>query len=95
MGGEIFSDEGAWLASLGEDHELVRVAEGRLILTGETISVGDKTFPIAELSDFALCRGKKNETIMFTGGGVHYEMGLDGDHSRRKYALAERLLRKK
>ena len=91
-GGEIFSDEGAWLASLGDGHKLERVAQGRLALTEDAITIGDKSFPVAELSDFALCHGKKNETIMFTAGGVHYELGLDGAHSRRKYALAERLL---
>lgn len=94
-GGEIFSDGGAWLASLGDDHKLERVAQGRLTLTEDAITIGDKSFPVGELSEFALCHGKKNETIMFTAGGVHYELGLDGAQSRRKYALAERLLRAK
>lgn len=92
-GNELFSDEGAWISSLGSRHELQRVAEGRMTLTRDSLTIGDAEFRLSEMSDCALCHGKKNETIMFTTGGIHYELGLSGSASRRKYALAIKELR--
>lgn len=88
-----FSDEGAWLARLGDKHDLNRVAEGTITLTRCGLTVGGQTFALDEMSDCALCHGKRSETIMFTSGGAHYELGFSGSASRRKYALALKALR--
>ena len=86
----VFSNEGMRLFAIGAGHVATLVASGTLSMSRERLSIGETSFPIAEVSDMAV---NGPSTVVFTANNAHYELKA-ADRSRycgRKYLALYRL----
>ena len=86
-GEAVFTDEGAELWAIGEDHSSRRLAEGQVRLDRESFRVGERSFPLEGLGEPELCHLAGKETMMFPAPGGNCELRFRGSPSRRKYQL--------
>ena len=82
-----FSDEGAEIWRIGEDHETALLGKGTVALDREGLDLGSLHFPLEGMQEPELCHLAGKETMMFTNAEGSYELRFRGDPSRRKYQL--------
>ena len=87
-----FSDEGAELWEIGEDHKETLLAAGRAELDKDGLRLGGLSFAPESMGEPELCHLAGKETMMFTAPGGSYELRFRGSPSRRKYQLLLREL---
>ena len=82
-GDTLFSDPGMTLFHYTEGVRKGEITEtGDLSITKETMTVGSRSFPIAEISDMALIQRKK---LCITHGDEYYEIKAENPCCLRKY----------
>jgi 1-acyl-sn-glycerol-3-phosphate acyltransferase len=86
--GELFSDSGASVWRLLDNHNMEFISGGSVSLDHQALKIGDLSFPLSEMAEPSLCHFKNYETLMFTARGGRYELRFDNNASRRKYCLA-------
>ncbi len=87
----VFSNENMRLLVISADHGEQTVACGTLAMSREYLALGEKSFPIAEISDMAL---NGPSSVVFTAAGAHYEIAAAARrYCGRKYLLLYQLLR--
>ena len=86
-GSAAFSDEGAELWKIGENHEETLLAAGRVELDAESLRLGPVCIPIADMQEPELCHLAGKETMMFSCPEGSLELRFRGSPSRRKYQL--------
>ena len=86
-GSAAFSDEGAELWRIGEDHGETLLASGRVELDGESLRLGETDIPIEDMQEPELCHLAGRETMVFTCPMGSLELRFRGSPSRRKYQL--------
>ena len=86
-GEAVFTDEGAELWQIGEDHSSRLLEKGAVRLDKEALSIGDHRFPLETLGEPELCHLAGKETMMFASPQGNCELRFRGGPSRRKYQL--------
>ena len=82
-----FSDDGAEIWQLSEDHRTALLGKGAVTLDREALCLGSLRFPLAGMQEPELCHLAGKETMMFTNAEGSYELRFRGSPSRRKYQL--------
>ena len=82
-----FSDEGAELWQLGEEHETTLLGKGRVSLDKDGLTLGELRFPLEGMQEPELCHLAGKETMMFSNAEGSFELRFRGSPSRRKYQL--------
>ncbi len=82
-----FSDDGAEIWQLSEDHRTTLLGKGAVTLDREALCLGSLRFPLAGMQEPELCHLAGKETMMFTNAEGSYELRFRGSPSRRKYQL--------
>jgi 1-acyl-sn-glycerol-3-phosphate acyltransferase len=82
-----FSDEGAEIWLLGEEHETTLLGKGTVTLDREGLRLGSLHFPLKGMQEPELCHLAGKETMMFTNAEGSFELRFRGSPSRRKYQL--------
>lgn len=79
---DLFSDENVTLFRLFADTTETQITAGAMSTDGENLTVGEKTFPLAEISDMALIQRKR---LALMCGEDYYELRADRPRCLRKY----------
>ncbi len=80
---EAFADEGICLIGVGARHRSRVLEHGRLSMTKNTVTIGERSFPVAQIGDMGIMGTSK---IMFSADGALYELrALKGLFCGRKY----------
>jgi hypothetical protein len=88
-GDTVFSDGGAVLRRVGDDHTRTPAASGGVRLDSSALSVGEMSFPLSGMSEPSMCSFAGSETLLFSPDGhERYELCLTDGHSVRKYYRA-------
>ena len=82
-----FSDDGAELWQLGEEHETTLLGKGRVNLDKDGLTLGELRFPLEGMQEPELCHLAGKETMMFSNAEGSFELRFRGSPSRRKYQL--------
>ena len=82
-----FSDEGAEIWLLGEEHETTLLGKGTVTLDRDGLRLGSLHFPLKGMQEPELCHLAGKETMMFTNAEGSFELRFRGSPSRRKYQL--------
>lgn len=80
---ELFADDNARLYAIDDDHRRSVLLTGRLSMTRNALTVGDRVFPITGMSGLAIY-GRC--TMVFEHGGTHYEIDSADKLCSVKYA---------
>ena len=86
-GEAVFTDEGAELWQIGEDHTSRLLEKGAIRLDKDALSIGNRRFPLETLGEPELCHLAGKETMMFSSPEGNCELRFRGSPSRRKYQL--------
>lgn len=76
-------DEGQQLRQVGEDHRVTSLAKGTLSMNRQALSLGQISFPLAQLAGFAIYR--KDRLVFTSREGSHYEIVTTVPRSALKY----------
>jgi 1-acyl-sn-glycerol-3-phosphate acyltransferase len=82
-----FSDEGAEIWQLGEDHKMTLLGKGTVALDRDSLRLEGLRFPLEGMQEPELCHLAGKETMMFTNAEGSFELRFKGSPSRRKYQL--------
>ncbi|MBE6754545.1 MAG: 1-acyl-sn-glycerol-3-phosphate acyltransferase [Ruminococcaceae bacterium] len=83
--GELFFDDDAILYTIDADHNKSVTLSGRLAMSRTELTIGDRVFPISEMSGLAIY-GRR--TMVFEHGGTHYEISSKQKLCSVKYVYA-------
>lgn len=81
-GEELFGDEGIVLVKVTQDHEQQELSRGRLSITEETISCGEISFPLADISHMDMVNTHK---LLFKRDKDYFEIKAENNNCLRKY----------
>lgn len=90
--GEFFSDGDMVLRDVSGDHRSRILTEGSLAISREALTMGDKTFPLSEISQMNMYGPR---TLVFSVGDAHYEIKCARPCCTRKYLRMFELLTKR
>lgn len=91
--GVSFTDADMTLKAVNARHRMKKVDCGTLFMDRERLTLGSASFPLADISGFAVIGANK---LMFSAGGGHYEICADGHgYCGRKYFLLYQIDRQK
>lgn len=79
---ELFHDEGLVLNGIGEKHKQRALTRGRLCQYEDSLSIGDRRFPLADISSMAMV---KASVLLFTAQESYYEIRASRPCCLRKY----------
>ena len=82
-----FTDEGAELWQIREEHTSRCLEKGAVRLDKDALSIGDRRFSPETLGEPELCHLAGKETMMFSSPEGSCELRFRGSPSRRKYQL--------
>ncbi|MBQ3107854.1 MAG: 1-acyl-sn-glycerol-3-phosphate acyltransferase [Firmicutes bacterium] len=88
-----FADDDFRLDSIDGDHSMTHCETGLLALYPDRLTLGSRTFPLADLQELAIIHRKKRESLLFSCGGTHYELSSESPASRSKYHTLFQLLK--
>ena len=81
-GGLLFQDEGLELKRIQADHSEKLLAVGTLRQLEDRIECGDQSFPLSEISNMAMVL---THLLLFSSGGVYYQLRSSAGVNLRKY----------
>ena len=90
--GDFFSDGGMTLRDVSGDHRSRILTEGTLAISRETLTVGDRSFSLGDISQMTMYGPR---TVVFSVGDAHYEIKCDHPCCTRKYLRMFELLTKR
>lgn len=88
----LFSDSGLCLREIKNGHRERALGRGALSMRPDTLEIAGRRFPLSEIDSMAMV---KAHILLFSVGGVYYEIRADGEQCLRKYLMAWQIINQK